>query len=308
LIHAFAIDPELAATWSSREEFRFIHDKFGLGTPRVFLEFPEFTDWKNHVYSAAGEMGLSEKDWKRLEEVFRIFTEHRCRRTRSVYDVDDEWLSNAESEHARRSYRAILSNANPRRNAAVVVGSDIGQAKATLWQCESGCAPARTANDFAITLAGMLQNCRLLHFVDPHFSPEKRAHREVLESLLNGLMGRDSPPDEIRVHCKEKSTLLFFEQEASQQLPRRIPRGIDVHFTRWSEKYGGEKLHNRYVLTDLGGVSFGVGLDAGQTGQTDDILLLPRKVYELRWDQYVNGNGSFDLPGNQPSPIRGTRS
>ena len=83
MIHAFALEPKLVATWGRPEEFRFIRDKFGLGTPRVLLELPRFIDWKNHVYVAASELGLSQKDWKRLEELFRIFAEHRCRRTSS---------------------------------------------------------------------------------------------------------------------------------------------------------------------------------------------------------------------------------
>jgi len=109
VIHAFALEPKLVATWGKREEFRFIHDKFGLGTPRVLLELPGFTDWKNEVYSAANELEFSDKDWKRLEEVFRIFSEHRCRRARSVYADVLSWLENAEREHARQDFRAIIA-------------------------------------------------------------------------------------------------------------------------------------------------------------------------------------------------------
>jgi hypothetical protein len=98
-----------AATWGRREEFRFIHDKFGLGTPRVLLELPRFIDWKNNVYVAASELDLSPKDWKRLEEIFRIFAEHRCRRTSSVYNDVLGWLENAEQEHAQREFGGRVS-------------------------------------------------------------------------------------------------------------------------------------------------------------------------------------------------------
>ena len=72
MIHAFALEPGVVATWGRREAFRFTHDKFGLGTPRVLLELPRFSDWKNDVYAAAGKIELSEKDGKRLEELFRF--------------------------------------------------------------------------------------------------------------------------------------------------------------------------------------------------------------------------------------------
>ena len=38
---------------------------------------------------------------------------------------------------------------------------------------------------------------------------------------------------------------------------------------RLKQKQDGEKLHNRYILTDLGGVTFGTGLDEGKKGETD---------------------------------------
>ena len=64
---------------------------------------------------------------------------------------------------------------------------------------------------------------------------------------------------------------------------------------RLRERSGQEKLHNRYILTELGGVSLGVGLDEGQDGATDDLVLLDRGVYYERWKQYASDPPAFDL-------------
>ena len=303
MIHAFAVEPEVAARWGRRDEFRFIHDKFGLGTPRVLLELPEFTDWKNAVYSAASELELTPQDWKRLEEVFRIFSEHRCRRASATYVSELSWLENAEHEHARRDFRAIVAGENPRGNSAVILREDLGLPKAKLWACVNGATAARTPEDMASELSAMLLNCRELHLIDPHFGPENARHRRMLEALIKVLSSNGISPDVIRVHSSKKAELAFFEAEATR-MAARLPAGISVEFRRWGERTGGEKLHNRYVLTDLGGVSLGVGLDAGATGQTDDILLLPRAQFEHRWDQYVSNNGAFDLI-DAPATVRG---
>jgi hypothetical protein len=305
VIHAFALEPRLVATWGRREEFRFIYDKFGLGTPRVLLELPDFTDWKNDVYAAASELGLSEKDWKRLEEIFRIFSEHRCRRASSIYSGVLAWLDNAEREYMRCEFRAILATENPRRHAAVVVGDDLGQPKAKLWACPLGATPSRSPEDLATTLSGMLSNSRELHLVDPHFGPENARHRKVLEALMDVLATHSLTPA-VRVHCSMKSNRAFFEQEAAK-IAARLPTGCNIEFIRWKEKPGGEKLHNRYVLTDLGGVSLGVGLDDGEKGQTDDLLLLPRAQYDRRWLQYVVGDGAFEREDAPAVRVRGTR-
>jgi len=306
VIHAFALEPRLVATWGRRDEFRFIHDKFGVGTPRVLLELPRFSDWKDKVYAAASEIELSEKDWKRLEEIFRIFAEHRCRRASSVYQNVLSWLENAEREHAQREFRAIVATENPRRNPVVILGDDLGLPKARLWMCDTGAMPSRSPEELATVLSAMLINCRQLHLIDPHFGPENARHRKLLEALMDVLAGHALAPEVIRVHCSAKSDLKFFEEQAAR-MAERLPKGCMVEFARLKQRQGGEKLHNRYVLTDLGGVSLGVGLDVGGTGESDDLLLLTREQYERRWSQYVADDGAFECV-DRPSKVIGTRA
>lgn len=304
MIHVFALEPELVATWGRREEFRFIHDKFGLGTPRVLLELPAFSKWKRAVYNAASKLALSQEDMKRIEDLFRIFGEHKHRRENAVYDGLLSWLENAEHEYARRAFAGILATRNPRSNDAVLVSEQLIATNAR-WACERGASPSRTPEALALALSAMLTNCRQLHLVDPHFGPENARHRKVLEALMAVVADNGLALEVVRVHCSEKSQLAFFEQEAGK-MAARLPSGISIEFVRWRQKAGGDRLHNRYVLTDVGGVSLGVGLDAGDAAETDDLLLLPRSQYRLRWSQYVEANGAFDCV-DRPVAITGTR-
>lgn len=305
MIHAFALDPQLVATWGRREEFRFIHDKFGFGTPRVLLELPAFSKWKKAVYAAANELALSQEDMKRIEELFRLFGEHKYRRADSVYNGLLTWLENAEREYNRRSFAAIVAAENPRAHQGVLLGDQLGPGN-TRWACTAGASPSRTPGALAAALSAMLVNCSALHLVDPHFGPENARHRKVLEALMDLLSVHGLSPRVIRVHCSAKSELAFFEREAAK-MASRLPVGIAVEFLRWRQRAGGEKLHNRYVLTELGGVFLGVGLDAGDSGETDDLLLLPRAQYERRWSQYVDDDGAFEL-ADTPALVRGTRA
>ena len=56
-------------------------------------------------------------------------------------------------------------------------------------------------------------------------------------------------------------------------------------------------LHNRYILADIGGVQFGVGLDEGDQGTTDDITLLSADSYQRRVAEYSGPRHAFDLEG-----------
>lgn len=68
-------------------------------------------------------------------------------------------------------------------------------------------------------------------------------------------------------------------------LPDIIPNGVRLRVVRWRS----EELHNRYVLTDVGGVSFGQGLDqASDTAQQEDLVtLLDRAVAERLLQSFI---------------------
>ncbi len=48
----------------------------------------------------------------------------------------------------------------------------------------------------------------------------------------------------------------------------------------------GEKLHDRFALSELGGVQFSVGLDDGEPGETDTAALMSRVTYLEQWRKY----------------------
>lgn len=308
MIHAYALDPSLVASWGRREWFRFVHDKFGLGTPRAMLEFPSFSKWKRLVYDAATNDRLSQEDMKRVEELFRLFAEHKCRRTDAVYDGLLTWLENAEREYDRKPFAAIIATTNPRAHGAVITGDTLGPADMR-WARPSGVTVERKPEALAAALSAMLRNCRALHLIDPHFGPENPRHRKVLEALMDVLASNGVVPAIVRVHSLAKSPLDFFETSA-KTMATRLPSSLTMEFARWEQVDGGDRLHNRYVLTDLGGVSLGVGIDAGKDGETDDLLLLPQATYALRWAQYVENSGAFkavDIPAaitGQLAPAR----
>jgi len=104
-----------------------------------------------------------------------------------------------------------------------------------------------------------------------------------------------------------KNTILDFFQESAARMESRLPDGITLYFKRWNERDGGEKFHSRYILTDLGGVTFGIGLDAGEDTQTEDVNLMSAEQYRLRWEQFAGQDDRLDLI-DEPAPIFGRRN
>jgi hypothetical protein len=128
-----------------------------------------------------------------------------------------------------------------------------------------------------------------------------------LEAFLS-ILGNDrplGPPEQIEIHA------LFEKGDATTDYLQRkfkliIPSGQTVTLYRWIEKPGGHDFHNRYILTDIGGVSLQHGLDAGAAGQIDDINRLEREQYEYHCSNYDFKSTTFDL-AETPTQIIGTK-
>src|SRR5215831_11889020 len=96
---------------------------------------------------------------------------------------------------------------------------------------------------------------KVIIFVDPRFGAENARHRRPLEAFLRSVLaGR---PTDSETECRER-------------LPRCIPSGLVVVVRRLGGRTGGESPHNRFILTDIGGVTFDRGLDDGSDGERDE--------------------------------------
>ena len=295
MIYAYAIEPEAVVAWTELNRYRLLVGQFGLGTPRVLLELPDLADWEGLVIAAASALGLSELEWKRLDELIERLRERRARRRSATFVNEVAWLENAEAEHDRRPFEAIIALDNPRKCKAVILDKHLGDPGNPKWEKPLGVTSERSPEALAKTVAAMLQDADELHFVDRYFDPDKYENRRVMEAFLQTMMdGRTVPPTKVVLHCDDKLSKAQFEEKARKMIPG-IPAGSSLEFLRWKERLGGEKFHNRYILTDIGGVTFGISLRQGEKGESDDINIMGRGQYIKRWEQFFGVTPAFDL-------------
>ena len=88
-----------------------------------------------------------------------------------------------------------------------------------------------------------------------------------------------------------------------KELPRFVPKGLALEIVLLKERPGGEKLHDRFILTDRWGVQFSVGLDShGPNDATTTIVtLLTEELWSAIYQKYASGHPAFELAG---PPIR----
>ena len=306
MIYEFALDPAVVATWGRKTEFAYFVKEFGLGTPRVMSAYPGFKQWKRDVNQKANNLEKKPLDKTRLADMLKVLSNKRLARTDSQYSMGKSWVRNATDEHTRRPFHAILASEIPDDSEQIIRGVLDEVLSHKYWQCLSSKSCNRTSEEIVEAVQSLLHVCKRVLFIDPHFGLERPGYRATFEKFINALVtDRPSLPSQIEIHCLAKAEYSFFVEKCDEWMSKWVPRNLRVRFFRWKQKQDGERLHDRFILTDLGGVEVSGGLDAGKVGETTNIFLLSRDQYEMRWRQYTQSPPAFDLI-DQHEPV-GTR-
>lgn len=304
MIYEFAVDPVVVATWYRRELGRFFAREFGVGTPRIMSRFPQA--WKNRVWEEFRRSGnCTSLNERRMTAILKDVSTKMIKRPSLSWDDSKSWLENTETENCVTPFYAILSNHNPRSHPRVLRPSSIDH-KTSMWHLPTQRRVLRTANSLQEAISPMLRIASTILFVDPHFSTMPRyiqpfnRYFKAIGDLRNGghssrASGSVFPSIEIhRSEQRKRSRNDFSLSKVADILPRQL--SAVIYTLRRSDH--GQSLHNRYVLTDVGGLEFPHGLDEGTSHSSDDyddVLLLEEDIYRQLWSQYANGAHAFEV-------------
>lgn len=294
MIHEYALEPELVATWHDRVTFRFFVEMFGFGRGRVVSRYPK--KWRTLVWEAFGAND-SEIERKRIETLLTQLLTPEVRRPDHVWNAGQDWLANAEIEYARRPFHAILARANPRARAEVLLADDVLAGTPAAWNAAQSLVVVRTAAAMAQCVTPMLRSATRVLFIDPHFRASRLRCRNPLAAWLQVIPQGATVELHTGNATDNAPNWTYFKSECENSLPAILVPGTQITVRRWKNRPGGEMLHNRYILTDVGGVQFGVGLDEGDPGMTDDVVLLEANVFNRRLQDFAGPAYAFDIEG-----------
>ena len=177
------------------------------------------------------------------------------------------WIENAIEAHELNPFHAILALDN--LALEYVRGVDtLGLNDPVLNNPHSADVP-RMADDIATACSLLLRSSREIDLVDPfYFGLQSGAsgYREPLASILQDLTAFGNGQQVIRLHYRHSDASPSEDlvlRHAGTWLRNIIPRSLEVHLYAWEEAPGGEDFHDRFVLTDCGGLQFGAGLAIG---------------------------------------------
>jgi hypothetical protein len=286
MIHEFAVEPDSIDSW---DNFRAIMGNMGIEYGRLISRFPR--RWERMVYDSCSAC----QDVKLLTIVEKLNMKSKLVSMGREYDSTKTWLENAEGQHRKEPFRAIITKENPGNKKQLLVAETIYNGMGHPWDVPRERTIERTPEAIGNCASLLLGISKEVLLVDPYFNPERGQFRNTFANLMNCACQRTWPTRfELHVKYKEED-IGEWRRSCLSKLPSCIPKGFHIRVLKWRQRDGGEKFHARYILTERGGIRYDVGLDAGYEGETTDVSILDMNLYKKRWKDYQKETAAYDL-------------
>lgn len=292
MIYEFAISPTLCIDY---RDLRFFLQSFGYGEGRLFSDIPR-KKWMRMARQEikASDNGQVEK--KRLTAAVEKLSRKAlyCRNT--VPELGDEpWLYHALAAHADRPFKAILTGGYEGEDACVL-SCNQDFTSDTKWKIPLDAAVERTSEKMIQAIHPMLDCAREVVLIDRNFDPDKYRWRRFLIKLTELLSRRTFSPSirKIDFHFGDRISIHQLQVLCANHITTKMPADMKVNCFVWPRS----ELHDRYVLTDVGGIRFGIGLDIwdGSGPKEVEISRISDETRLRWWHLCKNKAATFTIP------------
>ena len=306
MLYEYALDPNIVAKSHDPQDAQFLLQNFGLDAGRIVARYP--SSWKRCVWDAVTADSNSQSNdiqKTKIEVLVQHLSSTFAKRPGSDWVESDGWLVNTRRENERKSFHMILVRGHCDGQTNIHGFEDIKAGSVDNWAVPNSLEVVRTAQEMANAIAPMLRMAQRIWFIDPYFRADQPRFLRPLRAFLEHTRFEQNP--EIQIHTKLKTDKNSntddwsdIRSQGLEHLPKIVPRGHSMTLRCWTERDDGQKLHNRYVLTDVGSVMFGNGLDDGgtHTSATDTLARLGDESHRALFREYDEANPAFELKGD----------
>ena len=283
MLKEFALEPEALASW---ESFRYLIEKFGVSQGRVISRFPK--QWKKLVYEAAQKALSGTAQLSRIEIKLNALGDDVVFPTaRPGGDGNKPWIDRALAEHVREPFAGIIARANLYNQAHVLLHADLNE-QDPRFHSSSQMEIERTAASLVGCASFLLRHTTTVKWVDHVIDlRQPRWRRPFCEAL--SVLTRVGRPVHFEIHRRfgneiEKRNL---RQQYEEAFRRHRVDGVTLALYLHPEHV----MHDRFILTERGGIQIGHGLDDNEDGgsaSTANVTLLELPIFQAQWRKYSN--------------------
>ena len=299
MFHEYALDPGVLTSW---ERVRTFLDAFGPAKGRFLVDLPR-KGWKQLVMDAVAAHGCSALDRSRIEEKLRRVDKRTLLpRKDQVAPVPGPWVATARAEHARDPLRAIITP-EPLAGQADEIAPDDCHGDASPWHVPHGCLVPRKATELSDRCRVLVRASKRVILVDPYFNVSRAQVSAVLTPLAR-LVAKAGAS--LEVHARDEKGHAEALRATQRALPASVPIGFEVTVRWLAAATSTHRHHNRYLLTEIGGVQLGDSAEEGDAGHEDRWSILDTDAHERLWKRHTELGAGFQEAG-PACTVRGTR-
>ena len=291
MIYEFALYPSFCSNWY---ELKFFLQVFGAEEGRLISDIPR----KKWMIFARQEINASENGQlmkKRLKVGIEKLARKAMYRRNYVPIVDSlQWIDHAIAAHKDRPFRAILTDCYDGVEDCIL-RNDHELIENCRWKIPFDNIVKRSAANMIEAICPMIDCSQVLTLIDRNFDPDKFRWRAFIIEIAIFLSKRNFSPSikTINYHVGNKIAPDHMELLCKKHFLTKIHPDMKLNFILWP----WDELHDRYVLTDVGGVKFGVGLDVwdGQGSEYVEINRISEKTRTKWWKACKSKQITFSL-------------
>lgn len=270
----YAVEP--TAIGSDWPTFKYLIEKFSFDEGRLISRLP--SKWEKKVIAAAKDANLS--DVQILSIIERLKSTKKAR----VFDLGrkiengEDWIDCVLREHAHRPFRGIICKKKP-TGCAEALTPDNCDDDNPLFKVSRSRDVNRVADEISAALFFLLAPATEIDVVDPFFDlrPSKGDFLGPIAALLAKLSTAGFSNKTLRIHYRTHNSRPpdhMVAKDAPDLTAGLIPPGFKLQLFEWAEIEGGKDLHDRFFLTNFGGIQIGIGPAAAAEGKDTTFTLL----------------------------------
>lgn len=305
MFYEYAVDPEC---YADAEQIKRLAGEFGWCEGRLISNFP--ATWLRKVKEAQDSnfRQLTIRQKNILTEEWGWLRKHKDKvliYSGRKYDGNLDWISNAlqqqHLEHQNKSFQAIIAHENKFQNAYLLLPENLN-AREVKWKVRYDDRIPRTPEALCKCVEKLIQASSYIRFVDPYFNPIKKEWLNTLSAFINFIHSLKTEyhieyhlriRDEIKnnidriksgnYNLKEEKWYQKFSKNCQGYIkPILLSQKIKLFLWCEIDPYN-DWFHDRYILTEKGGVRF-EGLDEGENpGQRTNVFRLSEELWKDRW-------------------------
>ncbi|ACN14581.1 hypothetical protein HRM2_14720 [Desulforapulum autotrophicum HRM2] len=291
MIYEYAVSPEL---FSSATFIQTLQHTFGKEEGRLFSEIPKKI-WQRQVFEVIKVSENKPVMRKTMQNAVKnLFKKALYKRNNHPAFDGSEWLQFVINVHSERPFRAIIADQYEGDEKFVLV-NNLDLADQPLWTVPKDVSVDREHKVMVQQIRSMLNCASEIILVDRNFKPETQRFQNVLSEIMEMLSKRTHGPSIAKVvyHTGDSVSVGYLENQCLRHIKPIIPSGMRLEVVVWPK----DKLHDRFVLTNIGGVLFGQGLDERLGFGPDKILItrLSDDTYKEWWSLCKNKTTDFTI-------------